>query len=74
MKVYDIWAEGYRCTSWQSSGATLVGQACAETFQEACDKYATYDEDFKQLYDPERLTYWGCDLFDNQRDAQRNFG
>lgn len=73
MKVYDIWAEGYACTG-DSAGATLVGQACAETFQEACNKYATYDAGFARLYDPERLTYWGCKLFDNRQDAQVNFG
>jgi len=73
MKVYDIWAEGYACTG-ESGGATLVGRVCAETFQEACNKYATDNEGFKRLYDPERLTYWGCKLFDNRHDAQESFG
>jgi len=73
MKVYDIWAEGYAATG-ESGGATLVGQACGETFKAACDKYATYDEGFKKLYDPLRLTYWGCKLFDNRHDAQERFG
>lgn len=73
MKIYDIWAEGYACTG-NSAGATLLGSACAETFQEACDKYAAYDESFRKYYDSENLTFWGCKLYDNRHDAQLMFG
>ncbi|WP_280633320.1 hypothetical protein [Paenibacillus polymyxa] len=30
--------------------------------------------DFSQQHTPERLTYWGCRLFDNHADAAVSFG
>jgi hypothetical protein len=72
VKKFQVWMEGYACTG-QSSGASFQGTFEAPTFVEACD-IAFKDEKHKQYYDRDRLTYWGCKLFDNGNDAVKNFG
>jgi hypothetical protein len=70
--MYEVWAEGYVATG-ESGGATLLGRAEAETFAEACALVAkTLSQ--PDLFDPDRLTYWSCKLFDNRHDAQRSYG
>lgn len=56
------------------AGAEFLGTVEAETFQEACDKYAVENPDWASSYDSERLTHWGCRLFDNEMDARKAFG
>jgi len=70
---FDIWAEGYRATG-QSSGATYLGSEKAETFRQACKKHARKDSQFNYYFNEESMTYWGCKLFDNERDARKSFG
>jgi len=71
--VYAIWMEGFRVMEGDGT-ASLLGHVYAKSFQEACDNWAKTHEDFRQLYDPARLTYWGCKLFDNEEEARRNYG
>jgi hypothetical protein len=73
MNNYEIWSEGYRATG-ESSGACFHSMSTGETFKEAVDAYAEKDEEFKKYYDRETMTYWGCNLFDNERDARKTFG
>lgn len=73
MKTFDIWAEGYAATG-NRSGATLMGSARGENFKGACDAYAAMNPRFAAYYDPERLTHWGCRLFNNEHDARKAFG
>jgi hypothetical protein len=64
--------EGYVITG-NSSTATFEGVFEANSFREACDQ-AFNDEKHKGYYDRERLTYWGCGLYDNHTDAAKAFG
>jgi hypothetical protein len=72
MKTFDIWAEGFRATG-ESGGATYFGTAEAPTFKDACILLFEGRTD-RVYFDADRLTYWGCKLFDNETDAQKAFG
>lgn len=72
-RSYYIWSEGFRATG-ESSTATLHTRVRADSFKEACLKHAEKDDEFKLYFDPERMTYWGCRLFDNESDARKSFG
>ena len=72
LKKFEIWSEGYACTG-QSDGAMLHGKIKANSFKEACIKFFTSGED-KEYFDPDQMTYWGCKLFDNEKDARKSFG
>ena len=73
MKEFEIWSEGYAATG-ESAKAYFYGTQEAETFKDACDTYADNNPTFKSCYNAEKLTMWGCQLFDNEIDARRNFG
>jgi hypothetical protein len=72
-RVYDIWTEGFRATG-QYGTAMLHKSVKAGSLKEACLKYAQEDTDFEDYFDPERMTYWGCKIFDNESDARKSFG
>jgi chloramphenicol O-acetyltransferase len=88
-KRYEVWVEGYAATG-ESGKAHLAGTAEARNFADACHKVfcrlhlesmlADEKNPSRQYdagrwdYDPTNLTYWGCALFDNERDARRSFG
>ena len=67
--LYEIWGEGYAATG-QSAGAYFFGKQEAKTFQEACDIFFKDDK----YYDSKHLSHWSCHLFDNEKDARKNFG
>lgn len=73
MKTWDIWSEGYQCTG-DRSGALLHGQAEGRTFKEACQRFAYRNPAFLRYFDDKHMTYWGCRLFNNERDARKVFG
>ena len=70
---FAIWCEGYAATG-ESGPATLIGRAFGKTFKEACENFAEKNKDFKHLFNPDKMTYWGCHLFTNQADARKSFG
>ena len=70
---FAIWCEGYAATG-ESGTATLIGRAFGKTFKEAYENFAERDKGFKNLFNPDRMTYWGCRLFTNQADARKSFG
>lgn len=70
--IYQIWAEGYRATGEQGT-ATHFGGMEAKSFQQACDQFFDPPQ-HRAYYDATRLTYWGCQLFDNEADARKRFG
>ena len=72
-RVFHIWAEGYQVNEGRSR-ATFMGQAPGETFAEACATLAEQNPEFSKHFDPERLTYWGCRLFENEQAARASFG
>ncbi|CAB4192155.1 hypothetical protein UFOVP1244_4 [uncultured Caudovirales phage] len=69
LEPFEVW-----CSGWESSdgrgAARFLGKFNAESFADACEM-AIID---RSLFDRERLTYWGCGLFDNETDARRSFG
>lgn len=69
MKSYDVWMEGYRITGAYAF-AHYVGSTTANSFKEACVKLLNTDTSFNE----ERLSVWGCKLFDNETDARAGFG
>lgn len=80
MRRFEIWMEGYEVTG-NSAPHSFVGYAEAETFEEAC--YIALKDYEKRLgkpglideyYDPQRNTYWGMRMFDNESDAAKLFG
>ena len=71
-KVYEIWAEGFVATG-ENGPADLLGINSGFTFKEACINLAARKKEFARYFDPERLTYWGCRLFDNEADARKSF-
>lgn len=75
---FQIWSEGYLVSGMEGipEKARMLAEVEAETFQEACDKLCG-DQDWQRLhgnYNAERLTVWGCRLFDNETDARKSFG
>ena len=69
MKQYSVWMEGYVSTGMYAP-ASFVGSIEANSFREACQKI--FKDDCS--YNPERNTYWGCNLYDNESDARKSFG
>lgn len=69
MRRIEVWSEGYVITGGRGH-AMLHGTIEAECLKDACDKLFGTDE----YYNQEQLTYWGCALFDNERDAREAFG
>ena len=68
----EVWSEGYLATGMEGvpAGANFEGRVKAESFQEACDKILGHRDD----YNRDKLTLWGCRLFDNEQAARRSFG
>jgi hypothetical protein len=71
--AFEIWSEGFAATG-DSGEATLHGTATGQSFAEACLRLAKEQPAFAQHFDPDRMTYWGCRLFDNEADARKRFG
>lgn len=69
MIEFEVWSEGYVITG-NSGQAHMMGKIKANSFQEACDKLLLNDK----YYNSERLSYWGCKLYDNRADASKSFG
>lgn len=73
MQVYEIWSEGYSVTG-ESAGAMFHTIRTADSFKDACKLYAIENVEFGKYFDPNRMTFWGCGLFDNEKEAMINFG
>lgn len=69
MPIFHIWSEGY-VVSGDSDCARCQASIEAETFRDACKMYYGGNK----YFDAERLTYWGCRLFDNEQDARKAYG
>jgi hypothetical protein len=68
-QVFQVWSEGYRATG-DYGVAISHGQVEAENFRAACDQIFGSNLN----YNSERLTYWGCRLFDSELEARKSFG
>jgi hypothetical protein len=71
--TYEIWVEGYR-HSGESDVAVFLGTMSGGDFKEACTKWFVQNADEMGFFDAEKMTCWGCRLFDNEADARRLFG
>lgn len=80
-KVWEVWAEGYHVTGCEGIPvpANLVGRVRAATFDDAVraiiDETTSIRERSYFTKHPDGIwTQWGCQLFDNEKDARRSFG
>ena len=75
MKIYEIWAEGYKATG-QESHAQLLSKYKADSFDAAVEQYHVEHDDCIDFnrYGKSRHAIWGCELFDNAIDARKSFG
>ena len=69
---FEIWQEGYRATGNQAS-ARKLGEADGDDFKAACIEFALENPEWAKHFDSERMTHWGCRLFDNEADARKAF-
>jgi hypothetical protein len=71
MMKYEVWSEGYD----DGGPAWLVNTIEAESFEEACCLATAEDNGCNpDLFSTVAMTYWGCRLFDNEKEARRSFG
>jgi len=68
-KRWGVWVEGYSTTG-DCDRAQLVGEVQADSFESACKELLSGNS----CFDPNKLTLWGCKLFDNETDARKAFG
>jgi hypothetical protein len=68
-RVFDVWVEGY-ATNGERSTAQLLGSVLADNWKDACQIVC----DSCDLPLDDDLKVWGCQLFENEQDARRNFG
>jgi hypothetical protein len=73
--TYSVWAEGYAATG-ERGGAQLLGRADGATFREACVNLFKSKHELQggAYFDAANLTYWGCQLYDNETSARKAFG
>ena len=74
IKAFDLWSEGYACTG-QSSKAIFLGTFEADSFENACDKWADTLKE-KECYkrNGNIASYWGCRIYDNEEEVRKSFG
>jgi hypothetical protein len=73
MVPYQIWSEGYIATD-QHGNALYHGSQEADNFEDALNKFAAANPEFNRYYNKRHKTFWGCCLFDNEKDARKRFG
>jgi hypothetical protein len=75
-KLWQIWMEGYPGIEGIQIKARHLGEARATTFKEACVRLCSPRavQEYFGTFDEQRLTVWGCRLFDNEADARKGFG
>lgn len=81
-KNWQIWRTGYAATGEHDTARQMNVDndgneypAIGRTFQEACDNFFKVNLYGRSLnsdcyYNSEKLTYWGCKLHDNEKDAR----
>ena len=77
MATFEIWIEGYLATGMEGTPnrASRIAVIDAETFADACVNFSkTEKAKGYGRFDKERLSFWGCRLFDNEQDARKSFG
>lgn len=74
---YEIWSEGHGAQGAPMQ-AQLLAVVEAENFNAAVEHWRDTDYDPKRWGALENINgrwyTWGCELFDNEADARKNFG
>ena len=73
MKTYNIWEEGY-CVTGGYGKHHLLGTSKGNTFKEAVINWINSHPNFKDLFDEDSLTIWGCRLYPTEEEAAKSFG
>lgn len=73
LKTYEIWAEGYHVTG-ESGKATLLASSEGTSFEDAVRRLALHNGAFGGWVNLEKMTYFGCRLFDNEHAARATYG
>ena len=73
LQQYEVWMEGHIATG-SSSKAELLGVTKAENFRGAVHKVLEKKGMLDSYFNPEKLTYWACKLYDNEAEARKGFG
>lgn len=71
--LYEIWIEGWYATGGHSP-ARLLGREYAESFGGACVLFVRNNPEYRQHFNLDKLSHWGCSLFDNEVEARAVFG
>lgn len=66
-RAYEVWSEGYAATGERGYPVRL-GTGYGNTFEDAVRELAARER-WGDLFDPERLTHWGCRLFRSREVA-----
>lgn len=74
-KEFEVWTEGYT-TNGGSCDAIFHGRFKGRTFKDAVIawKNTLTDKHSIQCVDIDRMKFWGCRFYDNERDARKSFG
>jgi hypothetical protein len=74
MPEFEIWIEGHQAQGSHGK-AKMIARVEADNFVSACNEFALTPKakDYGN-FDREQLTFWGCKLFDNEKDARKSFG
>lgn len=67
----EIWCEG---DPQHDFTATHLGYGKGETLKQACEDLASRRQYFRKVWNPDRMTYWGCKIHDNPIDASASYG
>lgn len=75
VQEFEVWSSGFSATGC-SGRAMFHGKFKGTTFKDAvlAFKESVTDPYSKSCIHVESLTYWGCKLFDNGKDARKSFG
>lgn len=76
LKEYNIWTEGYLVTGMEGipAKAKLWGKYKGQSFEEACNTCFTKDNNLADFFNGTNLTFFGCKIYDNEKDARKLFG
>ena len=73
-KSFEIWLEGFNITGSRSK-AKFCNKLKAESFEKAVKIYIdSLSLKEQRFFDKNRLTFWGCKFYDNEKDARQYFG
>ena len=73
VKEYEIWCEGFLSTDGNGK-AFKLGNAKGVNFLDACkNHFAENPSKYFRITNGKPI-WWGCQLFDNEKDARKSFG